>query len=428
MQECKFFFSFSFKFQCLIFFLFSSLPHSLLTPNDDICLIVRDDQRGKKIDSEPTKQKWEDILKENDITCIKTVLPFNQLKNEYPAFEMKAKLANTYETFLVDGSICGNTFAFLGKTFIKQKKNPIPIQMGKSLEKRPLKDSIENALKKVQYRQTASGDITSIDFANDSMSASEMSENLKALVKELKGQYPGGYENIRAISIKPGFNSTINIPIYYNFKDSKSVEVPIIAGPKKQKLRATQELVNDALQKIQLVNSGKIVKKTAIEDSKKVVTIKKNKKSVEEIKIQKKLKKLKSRGKKREMEKEQQKIRQKHETPFGSETVLLNQTIETDVEEVVVTPVKADKKNKKNVEKKTVEKKTVEKKTVVKAGKVTKKKIEKVIAVEVTKPTVAAKKVVEKKTVEKKSKLGKPDNKGAAKAGKIFKKSKLIKS
>lgn len=130
---------------------------------------------------------------------------------------MKAKLANSYETFLVDGSICGNTFAFLGKTFIKKKKNPIPIQMGKSLEKRPLKESIENALKKVQYRQTASGDVTTIDFGNDGMSSSEMADNLKALVKELKGQFPGGYENIRAISIRPAFASSISIPVYYNF-------------------------------------------------------------------------------------------------------------------------------------------------------------------------------------------------------------------
>lgn len=352
-------------------------------------------------------------------------MPFNQLKNEYPAFEMKRKLANTYEVFLVDGSICGNTFAVMGKSFSKQKKNPIPIQMGKSLEKRPLKDSIESALKKVQYRQTASGDVTSIDFGNSSMSAADMTENLEALIKELKGQFPGGYENIRSINMTPVYKTTITVPIYYNFKDSKTVEVPVISGPKKQRVQATQDLVNDALSKVQLTNSGKVVKKTAIEDSKKpiskkLVTIAKNKKSVEEIKMQKKLKKIKQRGKKREMEKEQQKIRQKHETPFGSETVLLNKSVDSDNEveetkEVVVKPAKAGKN-----------KKSVEKKPAVKAGKVTKKKVEKVV--EVTKPAAAAKKVVEKKTVEKKSKLGKADNKVAAKAGKIFKKSKLIKS
>lgn len=159
-----------------------------------------------------------------------------------------------------------------------------------------------------------------------------------------------------------------------------------------------------------------------------MAAIVKNKKSVEEIKMQKKMKKIKQRGKKREMEKEQQKIRQKHETPFASETVLLNKSVDSDNEaveevtkEVVVKPAKAGK-NKKNIEKK----------TVVKAGKVTKKKIEKVV--KVTKPVVAAakkvveKKTVEKKPVEKKSKLGKANNKEAAKAGKIFKKSKLIKS
>lgn len=185
-------------------------------------------------------------------------------------------------------------------------------------------------------------------------------------------------------------------------------------------MKVTQEKVNDALQKVQLTNSGKIVKKTAIEDSKKVVTIiKKNKKSIEEIKMQKKLKKIKQRGLKREMEKEQQKIRQKHETPFGSETVLLKKTgvVDSDnevAEEVtkkdVVKPFKALK-----------HKKLTEKKSGVKAGKVTKNKIEKVT--QVTKPVVAT-----KKPVEKKSKLGKTEDKGAAKAGKIFKKSKLIKS
>lgn len=144
-------------------------------------------------------------------------MPFNQLKNEYPAFEMKKKLANSYEVFLVDGSICGNTFSFMGQSFIKQKKNPIPLQLGKSLEKKSLKETIEGALKKVQYKQTASGDLTIIDFANDSMTNSEIVENLQAIIKELKGQFPGGYENIRAILLKPAFQSAVTIPVYYNF-------------------------------------------------------------------------------------------------------------------------------------------------------------------------------------------------------------------
>lgn len=144
-------------------------------------------------------------------------MPFNQLKNEYPAFEMKKKLANSYEVFLVDGSICGNTFSFMGTSFVKQRKNPIPIQLGKSLEKKSLKESIEGALKKVQYRQTASGDTTTIDFANDSMTNSQIVENLEGLIKELKGQFPGGYENIRGISLRPAYPSAVTIPFYYNF-------------------------------------------------------------------------------------------------------------------------------------------------------------------------------------------------------------------
>lgn len=86
-----------------------------MSDDDDICLITKDLHRGLRVDYEPTKQHFQDLLKKKGVTRSVTVAPFNQLKKEYTTYELKAKLANTYDAFLCDGKIVGHVVGFLGK-------------------------------------------------------------------------------------------------------------------------------------------------------------------------------------------------------------------------------------------------------------------------------------------------------------------------
>ena len=93
------------------------LDHSLFgdeTP--DICFIIRD-QKAKKTEENvnETIMKFEEVLKEAEITGVKTILPLAKLKQDYGPHSMKLKLLNTYDLFLVESEIAEHTYTILGK-------------------------------------------------------------------------------------------------------------------------------------------------------------------------------------------------------------------------------------------------------------------------------------------------------------------------
>jgi len=92
-----------------------NLKHSLVGSDDDVALIVTDLQRGAKFDSDPTKQHYEDLLREAGVKQRFTIVPFNQLRNEMGSFEAKRKFLNSYDYLLCDGRLSGQATAFLGK-------------------------------------------------------------------------------------------------------------------------------------------------------------------------------------------------------------------------------------------------------------------------------------------------------------------------
>lgn len=90
------------------------MKHSLLIEDDDVILFVKDLHRGVK-DFEETIRHYEDFLKEKGVTGIKTIMPFEQLRQEYSSYEMKIKLSQMYEYYLCDAAISGHISGFLGK-------------------------------------------------------------------------------------------------------------------------------------------------------------------------------------------------------------------------------------------------------------------------------------------------------------------------
>jgi hypothetical protein len=103
--------------RCLFFLSFSLLEHSLFGESQpDICFIVRDG-KSKKTDSivDETVQAFEEKLRAAGITNIKTVMPLSTLKKDFGPNNMKLKLLNTYDLFLVESEIAEHVYTILGK-------------------------------------------------------------------------------------------------------------------------------------------------------------------------------------------------------------------------------------------------------------------------------------------------------------------------
>ncbi|XP_052896018.1 ribosomal L1 domain-containing protein CG13096 [Anopheles moucheti] len=217
-----------------------TLPHPLLRQEDDICLIVKDAIRGRAVDYLPTLHEWEDKLKELDIGYKVQIIPFQQLKRDYGSFEMKRKLAQRFERFLVDARISGHVFAFLGSQFIKRCKNPTPVKLENEAK---IKEVLEHALQLHTYRQGNKGNSSEIKFAAHWMPVEHAIENGLALLEKLKTAFPGGWLNIQSINITTATEKSDSLPIYVSTIDPNLVPVPVVVGTREKFVKKQQQLI-----------------------------------------------------------------------------------------------------------------------------------------------------------------------------------------
>ncbi|XP_034193427.1 ribosomal L1 domain-containing protein 1 [Osmia lignaria lignaria] len=196
------------------------LPHSIISSNDEVALFVGDFEKGRKKDYEPTIEYYEDLLRKHGCTSVKSIIPMNQVKTEYDQYELKRKLVNSYDYFLVDGKIAGHLSHLLGKEFYKKRKLPTSIRM----QSKDLKHEIEYALKKTIMQIHSLGDTHIVQIGHTAMKIEEMLENILAACSYLSKHYPGGWNNIRSVRIKTA--NSLALPIYTTLKNKSAVEVP----------------------------------------------------------------------------------------------------------------------------------------------------------------------------------------------------------
>lgn len=180
--------------------------------NDDseICLFVKDLKRGRRVDFEPTIQHYEKLLKANKIKHSITVIPLNQLYNEYAPFELRRKLSFAYDKFLADASIAAHVNGFLGSRMINKGRLAFPV----NLAAKDLAGEIDAQLRKVCYKHLSRGVTQSIQVGKQSMSDEAIAENVIDLVQKIGEIHPGGYENVHKLHLKPQHNLSVVIPIY----------------------------------------------------------------------------------------------------------------------------------------------------------------------------------------------------------------------
>ncbi|EFN87723.1 Ribosomal L1 domain-containing protein 1 [Harpegnathos saltator] len=198
------------------------LPHSIVTSNDEVALFVCDLERGRKKDYEPTVEHYKKILIEQGCTCINEIIPMNRVKTEFDQFELKKKLAASYDYFLVDSRIAGHLSHLLGKEFFKRRKLPTSVRMNN----KDLKHEIEHALRKTSMQIHSNGDSHIVQVGNTLMQENEILENILATCKNLSKNYPGGWANIRSLRLKGA--TTIGLPFYITLRNKNAVKLTVV--------------------------------------------------------------------------------------------------------------------------------------------------------------------------------------------------------
>ncbi|XP_055687950.1 ribosomal L1 domain-containing protein CG13096-like [Lutzomyia longipalpis] len=220
------------------------LPHSLIDETDEVCLVVKDLERGAKKDFSLTKDHFEEILKFSGVTRINRVIPLNDLRINYGSFEAKLKLCQSFDVFLVDSRIYNHTIKLFGKHFLKRKRLPLPVEMDCG----DINQAIIKALRYTIYRQNNTGNVIAIDVGNHWMSAENITENISNVISQLKGDGLNGWQNIRSIYVKTTQDYPLSIPIYLSDATGEDICVPEAINQKDLVLSKKRKQVNSVLE------------------------------------------------------------------------------------------------------------------------------------------------------------------------------------
>ncbi|XP_018565880.1 ribosomal L1 domain-containing protein 1-like [Anoplophora glabripennis] len=202
------------------------LPNSLLTPDDEVCLIVPEVKGVKNIEHEKHIEHYENLLRTKGVENIKKIMTFHQLRTEHETFEQMLRLVDLYDAFLVDGRISGKVVKKCGKIFYKKRKVPTSVK----LQATKLKEHIDKALSKAFFLLHLKGDSYSVQFGHDKMETQDLVDNVFATIECLNKEFPGGFENIKGLHISAA--RATSIPIYSSFKIPKEVVLPNIKSKK----------------------------------------------------------------------------------------------------------------------------------------------------------------------------------------------------
>ncbi|XP_058053625.1 ribosomal L1 domain-containing protein CG13096-like [Anopheles bellator] len=225
------------------------LPHPILSKEDEVCLIVKDLERGRKYDYENTLYHWQDKLAEAGVTRVAQIIPFQQLKQDYREFELRLKLVHRFDRFLVDARIAGHVFSKLGAHFIRRKKNPTSVVLTNDDK---IAENIEKALRKVTYGRSNTGRTMEIKFASGKMTHQQAIDNGMALLESMKTDYPGGWLNVGSIYLTTTTDNKQSLLLYMSVINPNLVPVPKMVGPR-------QKFVDQQNEKLMKLTGGRLI-------------------------------------------------------------------------------------------------------------------------------------------------------------------------
>nr|CAD7202304.1 unnamed protein product [Timema douglasi] len=125
--------------------------------------------------------------------------------------------------------ISNRVIKHFGKHMNNTKKAPIPLHVHST----NMKQEVEKALTKTTLTIHSKGDSYCVVAGHTHQSPKDVAENINTIVAGLVKDFPGGWDNVRALYIKT--NKSMPVPVYVSLKSPNEVAVPKVA-PKRPKL------------------------------------------------------------------------------------------------------------------------------------------------------------------------------------------------
>lgn len=205
-------------------------------------------------------------------------MPLATLKKDFGPNNMKLKLLNTYDLFLVESEIAEHVYTILGKVrklktfswiilpnfifqfqhFIKKRKRPLQIDTSKT---ETMKISIEHGTRKVSFKVSSNSNFSIFEVGTLKMENSQIVDNIVSAIEQLKEKWPGGWKNVLRLYLKPMKQSKVSIPIYYSKVNPNDVEVPVEVGVKQSRLDKINEQLAKRSKKLRLDRKTKKIVK-----------------------------------------------------------------------------------------------------------------------------------------------------------------------
>lgn len=184
------------------------LANSPLNSDADICLIVPDVKGVPNKEHERHLEHYEKLVEAKGVTGIKKIITFHEFRTEYDTFELKNRLVDLYDLFLVDGRISGKVVHKCGSIFYKKRKVPVSVK----LQATNLKAEIEKALKKQFFLMSWKSDCHAVQIGHSEMSIKSLAENVFSVVEFIEKDFPGNMDNVRSLNVYAYRGSSV--PIY----------------------------------------------------------------------------------------------------------------------------------------------------------------------------------------------------------------------
>ncbi|XP_057367298.1 ribosomal L1 domain-containing protein CG13096-like [Daphnia carinata] len=198
------------------------LPNPFLNGDCDICLIVKDLEKGWKVDHEPTTQYYQELLDSKNVSFITEVMPLRQLRVEFKPYEARGKFAKRFDAMFVDKRIAKFVPRYLGKSFYQAGKLPVSVD----LEADDLLTEINQALSISMMSMSNNGTSTQMQIGLSNQTEKEIVENIMAVYQSMQKHFPGKFANIRSLCIRFGSHPW-TVPIYVSFATLDTVSLPI---------------------------------------------------------------------------------------------------------------------------------------------------------------------------------------------------------
>eukprot|EP01128_Nolandella_sp_AFSM9_P007399 TRINITY_DN4041_c0_g1_i1.p1 TRINITY_DN4041_c0_g1~~TRINITY_DN4041_c0_g1_i1.p1 ORF type:complete len:345 (-),score=88.84 TRINITY_DN4041_c0_g1_i1:162-1169(-) len=172
------------------------LPHSLYDETAEICVIVKDPVKEVKA-----------LFNAQDVPNVAKVIGIQKVRDNFGQFEARRKLLNTYDLFLCDDRVALLLPRLLGKPFIKSKRVPAPIRIGKN----NLVNQVTRARDSTMLF-IPSGTQVSVRIGLTSQTPEQLTDNIMESINRIAGHFDQRWASIRTLSIRT--SDSVALPIY----------------------------------------------------------------------------------------------------------------------------------------------------------------------------------------------------------------------